>query len=255
MKDISLRNAAVRAGCMIRDAVLPATCLSCDREVAEQGLVCAGCWSALRFIERPYCNVMGTPFAYELGEGALSAEAIANPPPFDRARSAVLYDDIARRMVQGLKFADRTELAPWMAAWMQRAAAKCLTDGALLVPVPLHRRRLVSRRFNQAAELARALSRLTGLAYNPELLVRSRVTKQQVGLGRKERENNVRGAFQIPVVEKLTVKGAHVVLVDDVYTTGATLGACARALRRAGARQIDCVTFARVPSGVAVTEV
>lgn len=193
--------------------------------------------------------MMGTPFDHDMGPDFLSGEAIADPPPFRRARAAVVYSGVARRMVQGLKFADRTDLAPWMARWMVRAAAELVADADIVVPVPLHRRRFFSRRFNQSAELARALVRLTDLGYAPEALVRQRVTRQQVGLGAREREANVRGAFTVPREKKAVVEGRSVILVDDVYTTGATAKAATRALLRAGASAVDVLTFARVLPG------
>lgn len=193
--------------------------------------------------------MMGTPFDHDMGPDFLSGEAIADPPPFRRARAAVVYSGVARRMVQGLKFADRTDLAPWMARWMLRAAAELVADADIVVPVPLHRRRFFSRRFNQSAELARALVRLTDLGYAPEALVRQRVTRQQVGLGAREREANVRGAFTVPPEKKAVVEGRSVILVDDVYTTGATAKAATRALLRAGASAVDVLTFARVLPG------
>ncbi len=246
---------AAKAGAFaVRDLVLPPTCLACDNGVDKQGVVCANCWASVRFIEKPYCAVLGSPFSYDLGTGALSAQAIANPPPFDRLRSAVLYDDVARRLVQGLKFSDRTDLAPWMANWMVRASDGLLEEEAIIVPVPLHRRRLFGRRFNQSAELGRVIAKQVGQHYAPEFLSRVRPTKQQVGLGRKERDKNVRGAFRVPKEQVVNIKGRHVVLIDDVYTTGATLEACSRALRRGGAKQIDCLTFARVAHGVAVND-
>ncbi len=232
-----------------QDAILPATCLSCARHVDEQGTLCAPCWGRLRLIEKPYCSVLGSPFSYDLGENAQSADAIANPPSFDMARSVVLYDDIARRLIQGLKFSDRTDLAPWLANWMIRASDGMLANGAHIVPVPLHPRRLWSRRFNQSAELARPIAQRCALKFTPEVLVRVRPTRQQVGLRSKERRRNVQGAFRVPVEQKVNVTGHEIVLIDDVYTTGATLNACARALRRAGAKRISCLTFARVATG------
>ena len=141
---------------------------------------------------------MGTPFAHDMGEGFLSAEAIANPPPFDRARAAVAYSGVARQMVQGLKYNDRTELAPWMARWMMRAGAELVADADVVIPVPLHWRRFLWRRFNQSAELARAVAGLAGKPFAPLGVVRVKVTRQQVGLGLREREDNVRGAFRVP---------------------------------------------------------
>lgn len=245
----SFRATVSGIGVRLRDGILPPACLSCDRTTDKQGQLCAQCWSQMRFIEKPYCAVLGTPFSYDLGEGALSADAIANTPPFDTSRSVALYDDTARQLVHGLKFADRTDLAPWMSRFILRISEGRITKNSIIVPVPLHRRRLFIRRYNQSAELARHLAKLTSAHYRPDLLLRSRATLQQVGLGAKERENNVRGAFRIPKGFGIHIKGRHLVLIDDVYTTGATIRACARVLKRAGAVRIDCLTFARVASG------
>ena len=252
MKDVSLNwlaSVGRRSFENLRDLIMPPVCLSCERRVDVAGMVCPKCWSSMRFLERPYCEILGSPFSYDIGAGALSAEAIVNPPAFDRARSVVLYDDVARKLIQGLKFSDRTDLAPWLAKWMERGGCDGLEEPCLIVPVPLHRWRLLERRFNQSAELARPIALATGYEYRPELLERSRRTKQQVGLKAKERTRNVRGAFRVPSSRKFEVKGQRILLIDDVYTTGATLQACARALRRAGAVQIDCLTFARVATG------
>lgn len=245
----SLRTGLKQSFGRFCDLLVPPVCLSCENHVDQQGMVCAGCWSELSFLERPWCAVMGTPFSYDLGEGALSAHAIAFPPPFEKARAAVLYTDRARQLVQGLKFNDRTDLAPWMAAWMNRVGGDVFEKDSVLVPVPLHRGRLWQRRYNQSAELARHAASLAGLEYRPEWLSRIRPTRQQVGLGRKERVRNVQGAFRVEEAQKLHVKGRSIVLVDDVFTTGATLEACTRALRRGGAARVSCLTFARVAPG------
>lgn len=200
-------------------------------------------------MERPWCAVMGTPFSHDMGDGFLSAEAIANPPPFARARSACAYQGVARRMVQTLKYSDRPDLAPWMARWMARAGAELLAEAAVIVPVPLHRRRFFSRRFNQSAELARALSRLSGVPFEPGAMERVKKTRQQVGLPMRDREENVRGAFHVPESADILVRGRRVLLVDDVYTTGATAAAASRALLKRGACAVDVLTFARVLPG------
>ena len=150
------------------------------RSAAHAGRNCS-------FLEKPWCAVMGTPFSHDMGEGFLSAEAIANPPPFERARAAVAYTGVARRMVQALKYGDRTDLAPWMARWMLRAGAELVADADVVVPVPLHWRRFFSRRFNQSAELARAIAALSGKPFEPMAIKRVKVTRQQVGLGLNER--------------------------------------------------------------------
>jgi len=238
----------VMTGWMQR-VLFPPVCLGCSNLVTEPGTLCPSCWSRLRFLERPWCPVMGTPFSIDLGENMLSAEAIADPPPFARARSAVVYQGVARNLVQGLKFRDRTDLAPWMARWMVRAGVELLSESDLVVPVPLHRARFLSRRFNQSAELARAVAKFGGLDYAPEALVRARRTRQQVGLAARERQANVRGAFRVPEISAPKIKSRRIVLVDDVYTTGATVAAASRVLKRAGAHQVDVLTFARVLPG------
>ena len=179
----------------------------------------------------------------------LSAEAIADPPPFDRARAVAVYDDVARRLVHGLKYRDRLELARWMAGWMARAGAELLDKADIVVPVPLHRRRLWWRRYNQSALLAHALAVKAGKPLANDVLIRIRATAQQVGLSAEERDRNVRGAFRMTAEGKPAIAGRRVLLVDDVYTTGATVRAGTRALIRAGAVGVDVLTFARVVKG------
>jgi ComF family protein len=229
--------------------LFPPACAGCRRLVNAPGTLCGECWQKLRLLEKPWCEVMGTPFSHDMGEGFLSAEAIANPPPFRRARAAVSYEGVAQRIVAGLKYADRTELAPWMARWMARAGAELIADAEIVVPVPLHRRRFLTRRFNQSAELARALGRIAGLPFAPDAVRRVKKTRQQVGLGARERQDNVRGAFRVPPEAEIKVRARQVLLVDDVYTTGATVSAVALALRRSGADAVDVLTFARVLPG------
>lgn len=229
--------------------IFPPVCPGCGNIVADTGSLCGPCWPKLRFLEKPWCEVLGTPFAHELGEGMLSADAIANPPPFARARAAVSYNGVARQMVLNLKFSDRTELAPTMARWMARAGAELLSDADVIVPVPLHRTRFFQRRFNQSAELSRALARLSGIPFLPQGVLRIRATRQQVGLGALARQENVRGAFKVPDGMEIELRGRRVLVVDDVYTTGTTVFAVVKALKKAGAGQVDVLTFARVLPG------
>lgn len=246
---LHIRDMAVSALAMPARLLFPPVCAGCRRLVSEPGSLCGECWPKLRFLERPWCEVMGTPFTIDMGPGILSAAAIANPPPFDRARAAVAYTGVARRMVQGLKYHDSTDLAPWMARWMLRAGAELIADADVIIPVPLHWRRFFRRRFNQSAELARTIAARTGRPYAPEALLRIKQTRQQVGLGASERESNVRAAFSVPKTSAETVRGRRVLVVDDVFTTGATVSSVARALKKAGARGVDVLTFARVMPG------
>ena len=232
-----------------RDAAIPPTCMTCHQIASRDGGLCATCWSMARFIERPYCEVLGVPFPFDPGEGALSAAAIADPPPFARHRSVLVYNDVARKLVVGLKFADRGDLAPWMAQMMTVAGRELIAECDVVIPVPLHRLRLHSRRYNQSGELARHIARRSALAYEPLALLRRKNTPQQVGLGALERARNVQGAFHVPSERRALIAGRRVLLVDDVHTTGATARACTRSLMRAGAGAVDVLTFASAVGG------
>lgn len=234
-------------GCLqtLVDTIYPPVCCGCGVTIGSHRGLCARCWSSIRFIERPYCEVLGLPFSRDLGPGILSAEAIAEPPAFDRLRSVAVHQGVARRLVHGLKYRDRTDLATMMAAWMLRAGDGAVEAADVILPVPLHRFRLMSRKFNQSAELARHLARLANKPLLPATLLRVKRTKQQVGLGVSAREDNVRGAFRIATNRRQDIAGKRVILVDDVYTTGATVSAAVRVLRRAGASDITVLTFAR----------
>lgn len=245
----ALGAAARRALRLGADVLFPPGCPGCRRRVAAPGTLCGACWPKLRFLERPWCPVMGTPFSHDMGDGFLSAEAIANPPPFARARAAVAYTGVARRMAQALKYNDNAGLAPWMARWMLRAGGELAAEADVIVPVPLHWRRFLARRYNQSAELARAVALQAGRPFEPLALTRVKRTAQQVGLGTGAREDNVRGAFRVLPQHEILVRGRRVLVIDDVYTTGATVRAAARALKRRGAAAVDVLTFARVLPG------
>ena len=169
-----------------------------------------------------------------------------NPPPYHRARAPLKYTGIGAQLIRRMKYSDQSELAAMLAPLILRAATPLFSTADLLVPVPMHRWRLARRRFNQSAELARALSRLTGVPMQVDMLERHRATAQQVGLTRAARRTNLRGAFRVRDAAKAQLAGRHVLLVDDVLTTGATAEACTRTLLRAGAGAVDIVTLARV---------
>lgn len=206
----------------------------------------AAAWSRIAFIADPVCDACGAPFDYERGPGALCAACLARRPTFDRARAACLYDETSRDLILKLKHADRTDLTGLLARWVARGAAEVLVEADAVLPVPLHRWRLLRRRYNQAAEIARPLARLAGVAYWPDALVRRRATASQAGRSGDARRRNVAAAFDVSPRWRDRIAGKRLVLVDDVLTTGATAEGCVRALKAAGAAQVDVAVIARV---------
>ena len=237
------------AGGMLLDLAYPPVCLNCDAPTSTPDVLCAICFKALRPITAPLCPVMGLPFEVSLGPDLLSAEAIADPPPFGRARAAVLYNEVARALVSRLKYGDRPELARFCARLIAGAGHELWMGDPILVPIPLHPARQRERRYNQSGELAQALGKLTGLDVDADLVRRIRKTRQQVGLSGDGRQRNVAGAFAVHPDMLVRSRGRRIVLVDDVYTTGATTKAVTRTLLKAGAEAVDVVSFARVVIG------
>ncbi|MBI1205935.1 MAG: ComF family protein [Azospirillum sp.] len=240
------------------DLVLPPRCLWCGQAVGRQGGICPLCWSRLSFIGSPCCDCCGLPFPHDLADdadgtvfdGLLCGACTKQRPPYHRARAVLVYDDASRPLVLGLKHGDRTYSAGTFGAWLARAGAELLVGADFLVPVPLHRWRLFRRRYNQSALLAIAAGEKAGVTVEADLLVRSRATRSQGGLDRSGRHRNVRGAFRLRRGAAPLIKGAHLVVIDDVLTTGATVEECARLLLAAGAGRVDVLTLARVVRGL-----
>lgn len=225
------------------DAVLPPRCLGCGGIVEAPGRLCMACWTPIRFLGPPCCAVCGEPFPY-LQEGSERCLAcVAQPPAYDRARAVFAYDDSTRKLILAFKHGDRTDAAPAYAAWMRRAGAALIADADLILPVPLHRWRLLRRRYNQAALLALEIGRLAEKPVIPDLLIRRRATVTLGGLGRLARRRTLRGVFALGDAD---VEGKTLLLIDDVLTSGATVGECARVLKRAGAARVDVLTLAWV---------
>ena len=252
---------------MCFDFIIPPRCAGCGTRVEVSNHLCPQCWSEMEWIDKPYCSISGLPFSHDLAvaddmefvrnfefasgsddeDERISASVLSRPLVYDRARAVTAFGDTARSLVHQLKYYDRTDLAQVMGKWMVRAGSACLDDpDSWIVPVPLHVSRLWWRRYNQAAMLGKVIATETGLSFQPDLLRRVRPTRQQVGLSGEERRSNVEGAFQLHLPNRVSLSGRRIVLIDDVWTTGATLEACCRVLRRADAGEICIITFARV---------
>lgn len=207
-----------------------------------------GAWSRVAFLEAPVCDGCGAAFEFDggdLAEGRCAA-CLARPYAFARCRAACVYDENSRELILRFKHGDQQQFAPLFARWISRAAAPLIEEADVVVPVPLHPLRLLARRFNQAAEIARPLARTAGLDYLPDALIRARRTDTQGGKSARGRRLNVRSAFDVSESGARRIKGRRVLLIDDVLTTGATAEACASALLGAGARAIDLAVIARV---------
>ena len=240
-----LRGVGRRAVDMLTPPICPVT----GEPVGAPAMLSPKAWGALQFIEAPFCDHCGVPFATDYGEGVFCPSCIAEPPVFARARAAIVYDDASHKLVVGFKHSDRTDIAAMFGAWMASAGRDLLSRDTLLVPVPLHSRRLFARRYNQSALLAKTIALTSGAVFSPHLIVRIRATLPQKDLSATGRVRNVAGAFRVRPEKLESVRGARIVLVDDVLTTGATLSACARVLLRAGARSVDALSLARVVKG------
>jgi len=232
-----------RIGRALVDSVLPPRCLSCGEIVEQPDALCSRCWSGIAFFAPPWCVLCGLPFPHPMGEDAVCGDCAREQPIWDQARAVLRYDKNSRRLVLGFKHGDHTHSAAAFGRWMQRAGADVLARADLLVPVPLHWTRLFRRRYNQAVLLAQAVHAAGGPEVGADWLVRRKRTPVQGHLGVAARERNVRGAFAMR--PRRSVAGRHVVIIDDVMTTGATVGECARVLKHEGALSVGVLTLAR----------
>jgi ComF family protein len=236
---VGLRTAVV-------DTIYPPRCLACTEATETPQGLCAACWREMAFISGTACVKCGLPMLGEPGPEDICDGCLRHPPAWDRGAAVFLYEGTGRRLVLLLKHGDRLDMVPRLAAWMGTAGARVLADADLIAPVPLHWRRLVHRRYNQSAELVRRLARVSGRPAVVDLLRRRRMTIPQEGMDRAARAANQAQAFDLTPRQAARVRGARVVLVDDVMTSGATLSSCAEALRAAGAARIDVLVLARV---------
>lgn len=234
---------------ILLDLLLPPRCPVSGEIVDAPGLMAPSIWSKLSFIEAPYCHGCGVPFSFDMGAGAICAPCAAMPPIYTQARSALVYDDASRDLILAFKHGDRLDSVPALVPIMTRAGMALITQADYLVPVPLYRWRLLRRRYNQALLLAYGIGKAAQKSVLPDSLYRVRSTPVQGHMKVDARARNVKNAFAVREKDKAKVTGKNILLIDDVYTTGATVGECAKALLKAGAAQVNVLTLARVAKG------
>ena len=232
-------------GTTVVDMIFPPRCLACHEPTDAPHGLCAACWRDTHFIVGAACCKCGAPLMGEAGEDDVCERCRRHPPAWDRGAAAVVYGGAAKRVVLGLKHGDRLDAARPLGGWMARAGGRLIAEADLIAPTPLHWRRLISRRYNQSAELARRIGAIGGRRVVPDLLTRRRATAPQSG-DRTARAANLADAIVVTRRRRTLVEGCAVLLVDDVLTSGATFSACAEALRAAGAARVDVLALARV---------
>lgn len=240
-----LKN-VVRSLNFVVDRVLPVRCMACGEVVSDQAGVCATCWGNLTFVESPYCQVCGHPFEHHIEDVGVCAGCLTKHPPYTLARACFVYNEASRGMLLRFKHSDETYLAPYFATWLTRLIRSNGLHADMVIPVPLHWKRLFSRKYNQAALIASHLADQLNITFDPFVLKRQTWTESQGHLSRKHRKLNVKGAFQVPDNLAYRLSRKRVILVDDVLTTGATIDECAKILKKAGAWEVYVMTVGRV---------
>jgi ComF family protein len=255
MVAIGLQAGMRRIARGLADVLVPPVCLACHARLDQPDALCGPCWQGIAFVRQPLCDRLGIPLPYGVpGDILVSAAAAADPPAWGRARAVAVYESgsVVAGLIHAMKYADRHDARRMLGRWLAEAGRDLLRDAELIVPVPLTRRRLIRRQFNQSALLAREVSRLAGVPWAPAALAKVRETRPQVTLSGSARRENLRGAFRVTRTGTSAIAGGKVVLLDDVITTGATAEAATKALLSAGAARVDVLAVALVAGSAVV---
>lgn len=227
------------------DVVYPPCCLACGDLVQENGTICAECWGGINFIADPQCEICGLPFEFAATDGNLCGACLQQLPVFSKARAVFSYDDVSRKIITSFKYSDKIEPQAVYAKWMARVGKEMLEEADIIMPVPLHRVKLLLRKYNQAALLAKELARISGKKIMVSALLRKKHTKAQAGFSRQNRLKNITGAFVINKKYLDKIAGKKILLIDDVMTTGATVTECSKILLKAKVARVEVLTLAK----------
>ena len=233
-----------QAGTILADFLLPPLCPVTGESVDQQGMIDPSYWASLNFINAPHCERCGNPFAFEASHLSCG-HCIEHPPTYMNHRSALVYDDTSRELILKFKHGDQMHAAKCFTPWLRQAGEELLSRCDIMIPVPLHKMRLIKRRYNQANVMGHTLAKnYPNIQYTPDGLLRIKNTLPQGHKKAKNRQSNVKRAFTIN--ENYSFEGKIILLIDDVYTTGSTLNECAKILYRAGAHEVNALTLAKV---------
>jgi len=228
-------------GKIILNFLLPPHCPICHEKVIEPHAICGMCFSKLHFIGDNVCSVCGAPLP--LKGSKICGQCLQKKPAFNKAKSTLIYNETSKKLILPFKHSDHLELAPLIAKWMILCGKDLIQNRDIIMPVPLHKRRLFKRKYNQSAILSKIIAKQFCKDYQPSILQRIKNTPTQGHLNFKMRQKNIKGVFSVVNSNKITDK--KILLIDDVYTSGATLNECAKVLIKSGAKQVDCLTFCR----------
>lgn len=226
----------------ILNYIFPQSCILCFELIQSDQSLCANCWSKLNFVAKPYCNSCGRILPIDIAENINCLSCIKKKPTFDKARSIFTYDDVSKRLIHHFKYYDRTILAKTFTNLICNRYQNIIDQADLIIPIPMHRIKRIFRLYNQAAILAKAIATHSKKPISYEVLVKTRWTKAQTSLTKKQRLTNLFGSFAIK--NKSEIKDKNIILIDDVMTTGSTVSLCASLLKKAGAKKVIVITVA-----------
>ena len=222
--------------------LFPAKCIICDSYATEEN-ICANCWGNLTFITKPYCYKCSNPFNFENDEKAICGYCIINEPKYDQALSILKYDDFSKKLIHKFKYNDQLHILDYLARLTLNIGQEIIKKADIIIPVAMHKQKLLKRGFNQSALLASIIAKKAKLEYIPNLLIKKENKTPQAGLERKERLKNIQNSFQIN--KDYNIKDKKILLIDDVITTGATVNECCRMLRKDNPAKIYVLSLAK----------